>query len=414
MRKALVALVICLAMLISAEAQYSASPNDYLFCDTGDTTNDSTAAIWGQDLLSHGWQTLNSAYKKFIYVGDGHVKGNTSFFYNMSDGFRSRRHADIGVPRNNLTLQAMYYDTGEIPTSAYLVAYNGETTRVYVGVDSTDSEHYDEYWVQDVGNSEYIDYYVGKRTIGWHTFTIYVDTKGVETYIDGSLVKIINRTITADRILIGTDGGNSVYFDEAFIWEGKPNDRPSTPCRQKILCTDECSPSGTKTCSGAGYLTCGNYDSDTCLEWGSVTDCSPGESCESGECVVPDSDNDGVPDADDQCSDTLLPDGVPEKNLKPNHYADVDGDGIFEVTVPKSKTKAIVDSVYTLADTRGCTCEQILAIKEGNNLGEKMYGCSSGTMSEFVAGADWAYNEPEEDGGNSPIGWVIGIWGIFG
>ncbi len=103
-----------------------------------------------------------------------------------------------------------------------------------------------------------------------------------------------------------------------------------------------------------------------------------------------DEDGDGVLDEDDICPRTILYEGVPTEKLNPNHYADIDGDTIFEVTVPKGRRKVIVDSDYTLADTYGCSCEQILAIKPGKDSGELKYGCTLGTMETFVAGDGWA------------------------
>jgi len=55
---------------------------------------------------------------------------------------------------------------------------------------------------------------------------------------------------------------------------------------ESVICTDECSPSGSTQCSGAaGYQTCGDYDADPCLEWSSVTNCAGGEVCSGGVCV---------------------------------------------------------------------------------------------------------------------------------
>ena len=58
-------------------------------------------------------------------------------------------------------------------------------------------------------------------------------------------------------------------------------------------CTNECSPSGTKTCTDlTHYKTCGDYDYDSCLEWSSVYSCPPGQTCDGGSCQVNQRNND--------------------------------------------------------------------------------------------------------------------------
>ena len=107
-----------------------------------------------------------------------------------------------------------------------------------------------------------------------------------------------------------------------------------------------------------------------------------------GDLCDPDDDNDNVLDEDDSCPNTLLPEAVPTKELKPNHHADVDGDSVFETVMPKGKV--VVDSSYSLADTFGCSCEQILEIKPGNDNGEMKHGCTKGTMDNWVQQKGWA------------------------
>ncbi len=101
-----------------------------------------------------------------------------------------------------------------------------------------------------------------------------------------------------------------------------------------------------------------------------------------------DADEDGANDCSgaDKCLGTVLPDGAPTTSLKPNHYADVDGDSILEVNDPEL---GIVDGM-SVADTFGCTCEQILDCKPGQNNGEMKHGCSQGTIDIWVQQADWA------------------------
>lgn len=78
------------------------------------------------------------------------------------------------------------------------------------------------------------------------------------------------------------------------------------------------------------------------------------------QCQTLDLDNDTVIDMNDMCPNTQLPESITGDDLKKKHYADVDGDAIFET---KDKRHQVVDSEYTLTDTRGCSCEQILDLR---------------------------------------------------
>ncbi|MBN2423320.1 right-handed parallel beta-helix repeat-containing protein [Candidatus Woesearchaeota archaeon] len=98
-----------------------------------------------------------------------------------------------------------------------------------------------------------------------------------------------------------------------------------------------------------------------------------------------DADCDGVNDCyDDLCPGTILPDNIPD--LNPNHYADVDSDSIFETKFNQS----IVDSEFTMEDTYGCSCIDILECKPGLNKGEYKHGCSYGTMNVWISQIGWA------------------------
>jgi hypothetical protein len=109
---------------------------------------------------------------------------------------------------------------------------------------------------------------------------------------------------------------------------------------------------------------------------------------------IPDSDNDGVPDNEDKCPNTILPEIFIK--LNPNNYGDIDGDKIFEtvakVKIGKKKIEKIIDSKYSLVDTYGCSCHQILDIKPGKDSGELKNGCSKGTLENFIYKRGWAKN----------------------
>ena len=134
--------------------------------------------------------------------------------------------------------------------------------------------------------------------------------------------------------------------------------------------------------------------------------------------VAPDTDGDGVPDALDLCPGT--PSGATvDGNGCSQAQVDQDSDGecdsgkasslcagsdscpnsvfdsdpaentfvwkggpFFKTVNPA--TKAVVDSNYSMADTSGCTCAQILTTKPGNNAGELKNGCTKGTMDNSI------------------------------
>jgi predicted extracellular nuclease len=97
--------------------------------------------------------------------------------------------------------------------------------------------------------------------------------------------------------------------------------------------------------------------------------------------IQPDSDGDGVPDGEDVCPGTAIPESAPTQKLNPNHFALVDGDGIFD-TVTKGKGNGPGGS-FTVGQTAGCSCEQIVAALGLGN-GHLKHGCSIGVMQNWV------------------------------
>ena len=110
-----------------------------------------------------------------------------------------------------------------------------------------------------------------------------------------------------------------------------------------------------------------------------------------GDVCDSDDDNDGVLDVDDACHYSILPEPALTKQLLPEHYADIDGDGIFETVQPNNK--GIIDATLTLASARGCSCAEILEIKPGVDSGEIQHGCTQGTMDIFIKRLGWARNQ---------------------
>ncbi len=93
-----------------------------------------------------------------------------------------------------------------------------------------------------------------------------------------------------------------------------------------------------------------------------------------------DKDGDGLCGDVDRCAKTVLPESVPLLMLGVNRFADVDGDGVFETVPPEGEGPG---KVYTLEDTAGCTCEQIIQ-KLGVGRGHEKFGCSISVMDEWV------------------------------
>ena len=114
--------------------------------------------------------------------------------------------------------------------------------------------------------------------------------------------------------------------------------------------------------------------------------------------VILDEDDDGVCNKDDMCGDTALPESVPiTGELRPQHYADIDGDRIFETNTGSNNAPNIVDTSLSVTSTYGCSCNQILYCKPGNDAGEEKWGCTGGsdpfskaTMGIWVGQKAWA------------------------
>ncbi len=111
------------------------------------------------------------------------------------------------------------------------------------------------------------------------------------------------------------------------------------------------------------------------------------------ECLI-DVDSDGVLNKDDECPDTILPEVIDD--LLPNHYADIDGDSIFEKGYLNDGSNDYLNdgsgdyiiSDYTLEDTFGCSCTQIMELKPGIDNIEN--GCSAGLLNVFIEEIGWA------------------------
>jgi predicted extracellular nuclease len=91
--------------------------------------------------------------------------------------------------------------------------------------------------------------------------------------------------------------------------------------------------------------------------------------------VMSDSDADTVADDMDLCPGTVMPEGIAASALNPNHYALSNGDLTFDTNGGRS--------VFTIQQTAGCSCTQIL-VKMGFGNGQAKHGCSQGTMDDWI------------------------------
>jgi hypothetical protein len=96
-----------------------------------------------------------------------------------------------------------------------------------------------------------------------------------------------------------------------------------------------------------------------------------------------DDDLDGQPDAcADQCLGTAIPEAtVPSDGLGVNRYALVNDDFVFDTVPPPGGGAA---KSFTVADTQGCSCEQIID-RLGLGAGHRKHGCSAGALEEWIA-----------------------------
>jgi hypothetical protein len=93
-----------------------------------------------------------------------------------------------------------------------------------------------------------------------------------------------------------------------------------------------------------------------------------------------DDDNDSISDAEDVCPGTVIPESVLTEQLGVNRYVLADNDAIFDTTPPQGNK---LGQIFTLKDTAGCSCAQIIeALRLGN--GHTKFGCSSGAMKEWI------------------------------
>ncbi|MBN2567444.1 hypothetical protein JXB02_05160 [Candidatus Woesearchaeota archaeon] len=140
-------------------------------------------------------------------------------------------------------------------------------------------------------------------------------------------------------------------------------------------------------CYGEVYIDYIGDGYDTCVDGviTSIHGCQVLDEEYSLECD-PDDDDDGVPDEDDRCPDT----GIPEEGifdaLLPNRYALVDDDLVFDTLKDeKEKDKDKPLETYAVADTYGCSCYDILTALNMASVDEFRHGCKEKTLEGWIA-----------------------------
>lgn len=108
-----------------------------------------------------------------------------------------------------------------------------------------------------------------------------------------------------------------------------------------------------------------------------------------------DSDNDGIPDTEDMCSDTAV--DVPEKRLGTNRW--IWNEEEWETNEPEGEGP---QKEFTMVDTRGCSCSQILDTMGGKMMGHRKFGCSISVMEDFIASMQPVFVETVEVYANDP------------
>ncbi len=97
-----------------------------------------------------------------------------------------------------------------------------------------------------------------------------------------------------------------------------------------------------------------------------------------------DSDGDTVADSVDRCPNTQIDN--PTDSLSVNHHIWVGGK-YFTVLVPNKKDKDKVQSEFSMAATKGCSCSDIVIFGNKNieNSSDSKFGCSKGTMEAWIS-----------------------------
>lgn len=112
--------------------------------------------------------------------------------------------------------------------------------------------------------------------------------------------------------------------------------------------------------------------------------------------------DDGILGNDDYCPGTVA--DMPTKGLGTNRWT---WDGSEWIT--KSPKGEGPQKSFTMEDTRGCSCEQILETMDGKMSGHWKFGCSISVMEDFIASIQPVFVEAVEVYANNPISTLSNI-----
>lgn len=215
---------------------------------------------------------------------------------------------------------------------------------------------------------------------------------GIAT-VNGGSTTVINSTITNNNasirgggILNGADSttiirGTFITGNSSGMGSAVQLDGGTVTISQSCITLNS---GGTDVNRSSGTLTAENN------WWGVVT--GPNTGGETTNVIVtdfltspppcgPDSDNDGIPDSEDVCPDTVIPESVPAVKLGVNRFALTNDDTTFDTTAPKGKGP---QKSFTIEDTAGCSCKQIIEML-GLGEGHTRFGCSISAMEDWIA-----------------------------
>lgn len=151
-------------------------------------------------------------------------------------------------------------------------------------------------------------------------------------------------------------------------------------CKNAPLCEDN-DGDGYGVCPQCGVISGCMYDGDDCNDNDASVKPGATEVCDGidnncdGNVDEVDNDGDSVNDCnDDECLNSVADNII----LNPNHYAQNVDFGVFECGSNNDES-----IVYTMDETKGCTCTQI-AEKLGIGNGQIKNGCSPGIMQKFT------------------------------
>jgi hypothetical protein len=83
----------------------------------------------------------------------------------------------------------------------------------------------------------------------------------------------------------------------------------------------------------------------------------------------------------DRCLGTKIPESVPTEGLGTNRWALVNGDLLFDTLSSGGTGPGLT---FTVQQTAGCSCEQII-VKLGLGNGQRKNGCSTSTMQSWIS-----------------------------